>query len=1186
MVSKQANLERGSTLGRVRVRVVQAVIAALAWLAAPGATAQTNPPPGSYIRSYVNDIPNAPLISVSVTGAVGVACMSIEEDLPASASPLAISGDGVYLPSINAIRWGPYFDTVATNVSYRITGLPASYPVNGGAWMDGAWYFSPGVTMVNILPANGGAIPTPTQQVATPVISSSLSPPVITNSSFESPTLGSGSYVYYGSMTTAQKTQFAWTAGGNGGNGGPALFSNGSAWGYANVPNGTQGLSLQQSASITQSVYFASPDTYTLSWMAASRSGQVNPYSVQVDGTTLGTFSTANTAWQPFSAALNITNSGYHSISFIGLNPAGGDNSVGLDDLSITSPPVAAFPISVSIISTTPGVTIYYTLDGSLPNSSSLVYAGPFNLTNSAVVRAIAVTNGWTPSVVSVAYYGYSAVTANAQFSRGISGNGSVAPTVTFTVTPGTNANCLAVTETLPVGLAATNVSAGGNYVASNNVVLWGPFFGTNVQTLSYQAVGQPGTYPAQASWSVDGVSGSETMPTNIVIASAAGNSIPTAPPQVAAPAFIPGSGGNVPVSVTITDATPGAVIYYTLDGTLPAQSSMQYTGPVNLASAGVIRAAAFTNGWTPSVATVAYYGPPAATANAQVARSINTGSPTSPIVTFTVAPGATANCVAVTESLPAGVSAINVSSGGNYVASNNVVLWGPFFGTNQQMLSYQAVGLPGTYPVRASWSVDGVGGSEATGSNLVIAGASGGTIPTAPPQVPACVLMPPSASSLPVTVVISNSDSLAQIYYTTDGTLPTQNSALYTGPLTFNTQTTLRAAAFQQGYLSGVAVVGEYVPVQTANSMSLAPSVSDNGSFLPTVYLIATPGSGVNCYAVTETVPNGLTPSGLSGDGVWNPALNQILWGPYLDNQPRVFTFNAGGASGTYQLIGQASFNGYSTMATNSVQINANFSGSGPITNLAACAQDFLTFNLNIDPAPGVVTVTNASGTVNWGDGTQSSITQPAMMLEKTYTAAGNYSIVITANWSGYSGSTPESGVATVTDLVQVVTTCLAPQIVTQPSNEVVLAGSTAQFTVSASSSVPMTYQWYFDTNAQVFSASAFATLSLPNVTPFSAGFYSVLITNAFGSATSQVASLRVVTPLISNIKNANGKMTLNFAGLPNASTRIWATTNLEVPSDWAPIFTNTTTTTNGTWQFIDTNALYRWRFYRFSTP
>ena len=86
-----------------------------------------------------------------------------------------------------------------------------------------------------------------------------------------------------------------------------------------------------------------------------------------------------------------------------------------------------------------------------------------------------------------------------------------------------------------PPGIGATSVSTGGNYVASNNVVLWGPFFGTNIFSVSYQAVGLPGAYPANASWSVDGVSGSETTGTNLVIAASGVNGvIPTPPPQVA----------------------------------------------------------------------------------------------------------------------------------------------------------------------------------------------------------------------------------------------------------------------------------------------------------------------------------------------------------------------------------------------------------------------------------------------------------------------------------------------------------------------------------------------------------------------------------------------------------------------------------------------------------------------------
>ena len=58
------------------------------------ATAQT-PPPVSYFRSFVNDIPNQPLVTVTVSGATNVSCFTIEEDLPSPATPVSISSGGV-----------------------------------------------------------------------------------------------------------------------------------------------------------------------------------------------------------------------------------------------------------------------------------------------------------------------------------------------------------------------------------------------------------------------------------------------------------------------------------------------------------------------------------------------------------------------------------------------------------------------------------------------------------------------------------------------------------------------------------------------------------------------------------------------------------------------------------------------------------------------------------------------------------------------------------------------------------------------------------------------------------------------------------------------------------------------------------------------------------------------------------
>ena len=68
---------------------------------------------------------------------------------------------------------------------------------------------------------------------------------------------------------------------------------------------------------------------------------------------------------------------------------------------------------------------------------------------------------------------------------------------------------------------------------------------------------------------------------------------------------------------------------------------------------------------------------------------------------------------------------------------------------------------------------------------------------------------------------------------------------------------------------------------------------------------------------------------------------------------------------------------------------------------------------------------------------------------------------------------------------------------------------------------------------------------------------------------------------------RNANGSITLNLVGTPNATSRIWTTMNLASPIIWQPIYTNYTTGTDGTWHFTDTNAIhFSKRYYRFSTP
>ncbi len=62
-------------------------------------------------------------------------------------------------------------------------------------------------------------------------------------------------------------------------------------------------------------------------------------------------------------------------------------------------------PVTVTIQPATNGVTIYYTIDGTLPTTNSQRYAGPFVLTNSATVNANAWETGYIDSVVATAQF-------------------------------------------------------------------------------------------------------------------------------------------------------------------------------------------------------------------------------------------------------------------------------------------------------------------------------------------------------------------------------------------------------------------------------------------------------------------------------------------------------------------------------------------------------------------------------------------------------------------------------------------------------------------------------------------------------------------------------------------------------------------------------------------------------------
>ena len=276
---------------------------------------------------------------------------------------------------------------------------------------------------------------------------------------------------------------------------------------------------------------------------------------------------------------------------------------------------------------------------------------------------------------------------------------------------------------------------------------------------------------------------------------------------------------------------------------------------------------------------------------------------------------------------------------------------------------------------------------------------------------------------------------------------------------------------------------------------------------------------------------------SNSAGSATSNAATLTVSGAPSITTQPTSQTVAAGQtatftvvATGTSPLSYQWQKNGaaisgataasYTTPATMSADNGSQFivvvsNSAGSATSNAATLTVNVPPSITTQPASQTVTAGQtatftvvATGTSPLGyqwqkngaairGATAASYTTPATMSADN----GSQFIVVVSNSAG--GATSNTATLTVNG---------PPSITTQPVNQTVAAGQTATFTVVATGTSPLSYQWH--ENGTAIGGAIGASYTTPPTTSSDNGSqFSVAVTNAFGNVTSSSATLTIST-------------------------------------------------------------------------
>lgn len=522
------------------------------------------------------------------------------------------------------------------------------------------------------------------------------------------------------------------------------------------------------------------------------RSGDVMHAHMTYDGTnltmTLTDTVTNATATEVFP--VNIPSLVGGNLAYVGFTGGTGGSTSTQNVLSWTyedSPgPVAAIPTfspvagnynsaqSVTISDATAGATIYYTTNGSTPTPSSTLYTGPIAVNSTETLTAIAVpSNGSASSPASAAY----TITPPA-------------PAPGFSLAPGSYSGAQVVSISDSVTGATIYYTTNGATPTASSTVYTGPITVASSETLSAIAV----------------ATGYSISP----VASAAYSIAPIAATPVLS---IPGGTYNSSQSLTISDATPGATVYYTTNGATPTASSPKYTGAIALSSSETVEAIAIASGYT----------------NSAIASATYSLAALPPVMTPPAGSYAGTQTVAI-ASASSGVKIFYTTNGAKATASSTLYK-GPISVSSSQTINAVAI--------QTGW----------TASADIAQTYSIASVPATPTFSPA-----PGNYTTAQTVAIADATSGATIYYTANGTPPTAASTPYTGPITVAATETLNAVAIVNSESSAVGIAA-YTITETAATPSFSPAAGTYTATQSVTISDTTPGAAIY-YTTNGSAP------------------------------------------------------------------------------------------------------------------------------------------------------------------------------------------------------------------------------------------------------------------------------------------------------------------------------------------